>query len=146
MDNTAGKEWRKKLFDILEGIDELIPQEREQPKQEKMPRKDVQILKNPKYSGRGRQYTSDFKELCVYLHKVEKVTFEDLTAQYGVSKAAITKWCKDKEYRDSLDTAKMRKHVEQVEKENKKLKEENIFLKRTFNFMFAKQEKGSEAV
>ena len=40
----------------------------------------------------------------------------------------------------------MRKHVEQVEKENKKLKEENIFLKRTFNFMFAKQEKGSEAV
>lgn len=39
MDNTAGKEWRKKLFDILEGIDELIPQEREQPKQEKMPRR-----------------------------------------------------------------------------------------------------------
>ena len=157
MDNTAGKEWRKKLFDILEGIDELIPQEREQPKQEKMPRKDVQILKNPKYSGRGRQYTSDFKELCVYLHKVEKVTFEDLTAQYGVSKATITKWCKDKEYRDSLDTAKMRKHVEQVEKENKKLRSLtviSIFFSpasassgiRTFNFMFAKQEKGSEAV
>ena len=77
---------------------------------------------------------------------MEKVTFEDLTAQYGVSKATITKWCKDKEYSDSLDTANMRKHVELVEKENKKLKEENIFLKRTFNFMFAKQEKGSEAV
>lgn len=140
--NTTGKEWRKKLFNILEGIDDLIPQE--QLKQEESPKRDVQILKNPKYPGKGRKYTSDFKELCVYLHKVEKVSFEELTSRYGVSKATITKWCKDKEYRDSLDIAKMRKHVEEVEKENRKLREENIFLKRTFNFMFAKQEKGSE--
>ena len=62
MDNTAGKEWRKKLFDILEGIDELIPQEREQPKQEKMPRKEQQKLKNPKKSPRPTQNTSQIKQ------------------------------------------------------------------------------------
>lgn len=45
-----------------------------------------------------QNYTPEFKKKIVRLHEEEGRTYKSITAEYGVSKAAISAWCK--QFRD----------------------------------------------
>lgn len=40
-----------------------------------------------------QSYTPEFKKKIVRLHEEEGRTYKSITAEYGVSKASISKWC-----------------------------------------------------
>lgn len=40
-------------------------------------------------------YTPEFKEKIVHLHEEKGSTYRSITAEYGVSKASISKWCSE---------------------------------------------------
>ena len=40
-----------------------------------------------------QSYTPEFKKKIVRLHLEEGRTYKSITAEYGVSKASISKWC-----------------------------------------------------
>ncbi len=40
-----------------------------------------------------QNYTPEFKKKIVRLHEEEGRTYKSITAEYGVSKASISKWC-----------------------------------------------------
>ena len=42
-----------------------------------------------------QSYTPEFKEKIVRLHEEEGRTYKSITAEYGVSKASISKWCSE---------------------------------------------------
>ena len=42
-----------------------------------------------------QSYTSEFKKKIVRLHEEEGRTYKSITAEYGVSKASISKWCRE---------------------------------------------------
>ena len=42
----------------------------------------------------SQNYTPEFKKKIVRLHEEEGRTYKSITAEYGVSKAAISAWCK----------------------------------------------------
>ena len=42
-----------------------------------------------------QSYTPEFKKKIVRLHKEEGRTYKSITAEYGVSKASISQWCRD---------------------------------------------------
>ena len=44
---------------------------------------------------RDRSYTPEFKKKIVRLHEEEGRTYKSITAEYGVSKASISKWCRE---------------------------------------------------
>ena len=101
------KEYREKLFEILDKMDELtemqgiIQEEKEQPavanieklEDEKIPTEPQEV---EKFSGPNRdttkRYSKEFKKMIVRLHRNEGRTCESITNEYGVSKATITKW------------------------------------------------------
>ena len=41
----------------------------------------------------SQSYTPEFKKKIVRLHLEEGRTYKSITAEYGVSKASISKWC-----------------------------------------------------
>ena len=41
----------------------------------------------------SQSYTPEFKKKIVRLHIEEGRTYKSITAEYGVSKASISKWC-----------------------------------------------------
>ena len=41
----------------------------------------------------SQNYTPEFKKKIVRLHEEEGRTYKSITAEYGVSKASISKWC-----------------------------------------------------
>ena len=43
----------------------------------------------------SQYYEPEFKQQIVRLHIEEGRTYRSLTAEYGVSKASISKWCKE---------------------------------------------------
>ena len=42
-----------------------------------------------------QNYTPEFKKKIVRLHEEEGRTYKSITAEYGVSKASISKWCSE---------------------------------------------------
>ena len=40
-------------------------------------------------------YTPEFRRKIVRLHEEEGRTYKSITAEYGVSKASISKWCRE---------------------------------------------------
>ena len=42
-----------------------------------------------------QSYTSELKKKIVRLHEEEERTYKSITAEYGVSKASISKWCRE---------------------------------------------------
>ena len=42
-----------------------------------------------------QNFTSEFKKKIVRLHAEEGRTYKSITAEYGVSKASISKWCSE---------------------------------------------------
>lgn len=136
------KEYREKLFEILDKMDELtemngiIPEEKEQPAAEKIPPEMQEGTKfsEPNHDTRKR-YSSEFKKMVVHLHRNEGRTFQSITNEYGVSKATITKWCSDARYLDMTKLTTAEHELQKVVEENRKIKEENAFLKKVVILM-----------
>ena len=42
-----------------------------------------------------QSYTPELKKKIVRLHEEEGRTYKSITAEYGVSKASISKWCRE---------------------------------------------------
>ena len=88
-------------------------------------------------------YTPVFMKKIVRLHVEVGRTYNSITAEYGVSKACISKWCSEfsKECQSSPeakeDYANM-KEMLRLKRENEELRKENLFLKKAAAF-FAKE-------
>lgn len=88
-------------------------------------------------------YTQEFKRKIVRLHEEEGRTYQSITAEYGVSKAAIASWCKqlreeclsNPQAQSEYDS--MKENL-RLKKENEELKKEVLFLKKAAAF-FAKE-------
>ena len=74
-----------------------------------------------------QSYTPEFKKKIVRLHEEEGRTYKSITAEYGVSKASISKWCSEL----MKENLRLRKELEEAKKEN-------LFLKKAAAF-FAKE-------
>ena len=95
----------------------------------------------------SQSYTPEFKKKIVRLHIEEGRTYKSITAEYGVSKASISKWCaefseecqiKAQLNPDSPNEAALMKENLRLRKELEEAKKENIFLKKAAAF-FAKE-------
>lgn len=94
-----------------------------------------------------QNYTPEFKKKIVRLHLEEGRTMKSITAEFGVSKASISKWCKDfsNECQEKAETNPDTKTELELMQENRRLrkeleeaKKENLFLKKAAAF-FAKE-------
>ena len=91
----------------------------------------------------SQNYTLEFKKKIVRLHEEEGRTYKNTTAEYGVSKASISKWCSEFsiECQASLqakeDYDSMKKNL-RLKRENEELSKETAFLKKAAAF-FAKE-------
>ena len=80
-----------------------------------------------------QSYAPEFKKKIVRLHAEEGRTYKSITAEYGVSKASISKWCS--EFSRECQT----KALENPDAPNEmELMKENLFLKKAAAF-FAKE-------
>lgn len=93
-----------------------------------------------------QSYTPEFKKKIVRLHE-EGRTYKSITAEYGVSKASISKWCsefsKECQYKaledpNSPNEMQLMKENLRLRKELEEAKKENLFLKKAVAF-FAKE-------
>jgi transposase len=95
----------------------------------------------------SQNYTPEFKKKIVRLHEEEGRTYKSITAEYGVSKASISKWCS--EFREecqnqaqlnpnSQSELDLMKENLRLRKELEEAKKENLFLKKAAAF-FAKE-------
>lgn len=87
--------------------------------------------------------TPEFKKKIVRLHEEEGRTYKSITAEYGVSKASISKWCSEfsKECQSSPEAKEdydNMKEMLRLKRENEELRKENLFLKKAAAF-FAKE-------
>jgi len=89
-------------------------------------------------SGNGKRYDEDFKKMIVELyHSGSSVS--DLEREYGVSNVSIYKWIKDySEIEIDEDTKITKKEMLEIQKENKKLKEELAILKKALSIFAEK--------
>ena len=90
-----------------------------------------------------QSYTPAFKKKIVRLHEEEGRTYKSITAEYGVSKASISKWCSEfsKECQSSPEAKEdydNMKEMLRLKRENEELRKENLFLKKAAAF-FAKE-------
>ena len=91
----------------------------------------------------SQNYTPEFKKKIVRLHEEEGRTYKSITAEYGVSKASISKWCSEFsiECQASLqakeDYDSMKENL-RLKRENEELRKETAFLKKAAAF-FAKE-------
>ena len=90
-----------------------------------------------------QNYTPEFKKKIVRLHEEEGRTYKSIIAEYGVSKASISKWCSElrKECQTSPEIKEeydAMKEVLKLRKELEEAKKENLFLKKAAAF-FAKE-------
>ena len=90
-----------------------------------------------------QSYTPEFKKKIVRLHLEEGRTYKSIIAEYGVSKASISKWCREfsKECQTDLQAQKdydNMKEMLRLKRENEELRKENLFLKKAAAF-FAKE-------
>ena len=90
-----------------------------------------------------QNYTPEFKKKIVRLREEEGRTYKSITAEYGVSKASISKWCSElrEECQTSPEAKKeydAMKEILRLRKELEEAKKENLFLKKAAAF-FAKE-------
>lgn len=92
-------------------------------------------------------YTPEFKKKIVRLHLEDGRTYKSITAEYGVSKASISKWCAEfsEECRtkaianpNNPNEAELMKENLRLRKELEESKKEILFLKKAAAF-FAKE-------
>lgn len=86
-----------------------------------------------------KNYEKEFKEKIVKLHLEEGRTVKSLFEEYGVSKASISLWIKDyreecqinqetkENYDYMIENRKLRKELEELQKENQFLKKAAAF-------------------
>jgi transposase len=95
----------------------------------------------------SRYYEPEFKHKIVRLHLEEGRTMKSITAEYGVSKASISKWCEEfrnecqnKSQNDPTATndADLMNENLRLRRENEEMKKEILFLKKAAAF-FAKE-------
>ena len=79
-----------------------------------------------------QNYTPEFRKKIVRLHEEEGRTYKSITAEYGVSKASICKWCS--ELRKECQTSEQAKANYDSIKENLRLKRENEELRKATTF------------
>ena len=80
-----------------------------------------------------QSYTPEFKKKIIRLHE-EGRTYKSITAEYGVSKASISKWCS--ELREECQSSPEIKQEYDVMKENLRLRKELEEMRAAF---FAKE-------
>ena len=94
-----------------------------------------------------QNYEQEFKKKMVRLHEEEGRTFKSITAEYGVSKASVSKWCTEfrKECQEKVSADPNETNEYELMQENRRLrkeleeaKKENLFLKKAAAF-FAKE-------
>ena len=93
-----------------------------------------------------QSYTPEFKKKIVRLHLEEGRTYKSITAEYGVSKASISKWCSEfSECQakadinpNTLNEAELMKEILRLRRELEESRKENLFLKKAAAF-FAKE-------
>lgn len=83
-----------------------------------------------------KRYPPEVKKLIVRLHTEDGYTFERITREYGVSKATVTKWCSDARFVNKINLRKKEQEMQKIIEENKKIREENMFLKRIVVLLF----------
>ena len=95
----------------------------------------------------SQSYTPEFKKKIVRLHVEEGRTYKSITAEYGVSKASISKWCtefskecqtKAYENPEIPNEMELMKENLRLRKKLEDAKKENLFLKKAAAF-FAKE-------
>ena len=86
-----------------------------------------------------QSYTPEFKKKIVRLHEEEGRTYKSITAEYGVSKASISKWCSEfskecqttaLEHSDAPNELELMKENLRLRKKLEEAKKENLFLKK----------------
>ncbi|MFG6346080.1 MAG: transposase [Lachnospiraceae bacterium] len=83
----------------------------------------------------SQNYTPEFKKKIVRHHEEEGRTYKSITSEYGVSKASISKWCRElceecqtsPESKSEYDNMK---ELLKLKRENEELRKENLFLKK----------------
>ena len=94
---------------------------------------------NQNYKERGTHYItklhSQIKNKIVRLHEKEGQTYKSITAEYGISKASISKWCSEfsNECQTSPETKAEYDNMKELLKlkcENEELYKENLFIKK----------------
>ena len=95
----------------------------------------------------SQNYTPEFKKKIIRLHLEEGRTMKSITAEFGVSKASISKWCKEfsdecqtqaQNNPDSKTELELMQENHRLRKELEEAKKENLFLKKAAAF-FAKE-------
>lgn len=95
----------------------------------------------------AKSYTPEMRKKIVRLHEEEVRTYQSITAEYGVSKASISKWCREfsqecqKKAENSPETPnemELMKENRRLRKELEEAQKENLFLKKAAAF-FAKE-------
>ena len=74
----------------------------------------------------SQNYTPEFKKKIVRLHLEEGRTYKSIIAEYGVSKASISKWCAEfsEECRNKAFTDPSAPNEAELMKENLRLRRE----------------------
>ncbi len=80
-----------------------------------------------------QNYTPEFKKKIVRLHEEEGRTYKSITAEYGVAKASISKWCG--EFSKECQTSPEAREEYNSMKENLRLKKENGELRKEIAFL-----------
>lgn len=88
-------------------------------------------------------YNDEFRKKIVRLHLQEGRTYKSLIDEFGVSKASISKWCRDfsKECQTSPSAQKdseIMREIRRLRNRLQELEKENAFLKKAAAF-FAKE-------
>ncbi|HJC49824.1 MAG TPA: IS3 family transposase [Candidatus Anaerostipes avistercoris] len=87
-----------------------------------------------------QSYTPEFKKKIVRLHLEEGRTYKSITAEYGVSKASISKWCSEFSEEcqakadinpNTLNEAELMKEILRLRRELEESRKENPFLKKS---------------
>ena len=81
-----------------------------------------------------QNYTPEFKKKIVRLHEEEGRTYKSITAEYGVSKASISKWCS--QLREECQTSPETKEEYDYMKEMLKLRNDIVNI--PLHFFFTK--------
>ena len=94
-----------------------------------------------------QQYEPEFKKKIVRLHLEEGRTMKSITAEFGVSKASISKWCsefsnecqiKSQNNPTAVNEADLMKENLRLRRELEEARKENLFLKKAAAF-FARE-------
>lgn len=86
-----------------------------------------------------QNYTPEFKKKIIRLHEEEGRTYKSITAEYGVSKASISKMVWVIPWRMPIKPRiqrriRLHERMLKLRKENEKLHKENLFLKKAVAF------------